>query len=165
MRQRNDLVIATTALDPITEHVKNFGKLDVETGGFLLAERAKSARITVIALTGQTGVHRARDQFRISGPAIESLFLWSEEHDFQVRAQFHAHPLRAFLSGADERLGFCVEGFQTSIIPGYADPPRRPEEWGWWTFASGSWLPIAAPRTTRIPSCVVVFDEDGVREP
>lgn len=106
---------------------------------------------------------RSRGIFRVSGKAIDQLFSWADERELRVWAQVHSHPRGSFLSEIDKREGFRVEGFISTVIPNFGDPPEVPSEWGFWAFVGGVWTPINAARATRGDGSVFRFSEDGVR--
>lgn len=154
--------ISSELLDPLHDHVRGYGRMDVESGGFLLAP-FDSPTMTVLALADGVGVERGRGYFRVSGKAIDRLFDFAEAESLRVWAQVHAHPRGSFLSETDERDGFRVEGFVSGVIPNFAAPPREPQRWGWWTFADGIWQAATVPLAATAPGRVVTFDETEVR--
>jgi hypothetical protein len=154
--------IAETMLDPLHAHVRQYGGEDAEAGGFLLGSY-DDATATVLALAEGLGVERSRGLFRISGRAMERLFAFADDENLRVWAQVHSHPRGSFLSLTDETDGFRVPDFLSGVIPQYAEPPREPQSWGWWTFRHGEWQPADNPGVANRPSRVVTFDEEGVR--
>jgi len=154
--------ISSEILDPLEDHVRCYGRIDVESGGFLLGPY-ESPTITVLALAEGVGVERSRGCFRVSGRAIERLFDFADAQGLRVWAQVHAHPRESFLSETDERDGFRVEGFLSGVIPNFAAPPRQPQQWRWWIFTDGTWQAVAAPSAAPAPGRVVTFDEAGVQ--
>ena len=157
-----NLIIATSILAPLQEHVRAWGRQDKEAGGFLLGSH-DAPSVDILALAEGPGVERSRGLFRVSGKALDRLFAWAEENDCRVWAQVHSHPRGSFLSDTDETYGFRVEGFISAVIPDYATPPLQPETWGWWTFAGGVWRSVSAAGTVERPARIITFDEDGVR--
>ncbi|HUF84619.1 MAG TPA: hypothetical protein VMQ81_08530, partial [Acidimicrobiia bacterium] len=87
---------------------------------------------------------------------------YANEHDLWIPAQYHSHGLGAFMSECDLEHGLSVEGFTSTIVPFFANPPGDPRAWGWWRF-DGDWSPIAAPLRGHGEVARVTFDEDGVR--
>ena len=154
--------ISSELLDPLQDHVHRYGRMDVESGGFLLGPY-ESRNVTVLALADGVGVERGRGYFRVSGKAIDRLFDFAEVEGLRVWAQVHAHPRGSFLSETDERDGFRVEGFVSGVIPNFAAPAREPQRWGWWTFTEGIWQAATAPFPATAPGRVVMFDETEVR--
>ncbi len=155
------LSISTATVTTVVAEVAAWGARDVETGGFLLAD--EDGAIACVALSGAAGIRRHRDQFVVSGCAMAMLFAYAEEHGYTIRAQFHSHGGRAFLSRSDIRHGFSVDGFVTTVLPSYETPPAALSTWGWWTYRDG-WTPTAAPLVVAGDTRVVRFDEDGARE-
>lgn len=163
----SDLSISTDLVAELTRDVAGHGALECETGGFLLAQREKSGEaghLDVLALARNSGIQRRRDLFVISATAIERLFTWAGEQELAIRAQVHSHRKQAFLSPTDERHGFAVERFITTVIPSYATPPIHPAQWGWWRYVGTRWTPTESPSVTRGTVVTVDFDEDGVLE-
>lgn len=154
--------IAETILDPLHDHVRQYGGDDAEAGGFLLGAY-DDATATVLALADGVGVERSRGLFRVSGTAMEQLFAFADDENLRVWAQVHSHPRGSFLSLTDETDGFRVAGFLSGVIPHYAAPPREPATWGWWTFRDGAWQPAETPGVANRPSRIITFDEEGVR--
>jgi len=162
---RSQLVIPDAAVGPIVADVQQYGaaQLDVETGGFLLAPADDQTRVTTVALAGEKGITRRRGLFRVSGPAIEVLFGWADDHDLRIPAQVHSHGREASLSATDQRGGFNVTGFISCVVPFFRRPPTDPLLWGWWMFDGRTWVPAGQPALDGGPVRVVTFDEDGVR--
>lgn len=154
------LTLPAVSAAVIAGEVAAWGARRVETGGFMLA--GDDAVISHVALSGARGISRRRDQFVVSGRAIATLFAYASERNLRVRAQFHSHGGSAFLSRTDLNHGFSVDGFVTTVIPSYADPPPSTESWGWWCFAE-SWVEISTPPQIGGDVHVLRFDEDGVR--
>jgi proteasome lid subunit RPN8/RPN11 len=155
------LLITAPTIAAIVSEVAAWGARDVETGGFLLGDH--TGAISGVALSAAAGICRHRDQFVISRRAMATLFDYAGERGQAVRAQFHSHGGRAFLSRTDIRHGFNVDGFITTVVPAYAAPPPSPSGWGWWIHNSG-WSPMTPPVVLRGKTCVVRFDENGARE-
>jgi proteasome lid subunit RPN8/RPN11 len=147
----------------IADEVRRYGALGVETGGFLLASEGTGA-VRVVAFAGTAGIIRHRLQLQISEIALDRLFAFAEEQGCWVPAQFHSHAGEAFLSQADREYGLRVPGFISAVIPGFADPPARPDAWTWWRFDGTEWNPARSPEAGRRDMLQVVFDEDGVRD-
>lgn len=154
--------ISSELLKPLQEHVRGYGLVDAEAGGFLLGSYG-DASATVLALAEGVGVERSRGGFRVSGKAIDRLFAFAEDKELRVWAQVHSHPHGSFLSIIDETDGFRVAGFLSGVIPDFAAPPREPASWGWWTFEDGVWQAGPSPSMVERPGRVVTFDEMGVR--
>lgn len=157
----NPLTIASAAIETVVADVRHFGAGNVETGGFLLAPLETDA-ITAVALAGEIGIVRRRDLFQISDLALDRLFAYADESEMWIPAQFHSHGLAAELSRCDVEHGLAVEGFVSTIVPWYADPPLDPASWGWWRYES-RWTRLGQPAVVAGESVAVVFDEAGVR--
>ena len=159
------LVIPQQALPRIAADVLQYGQRGVETGGFLLGDAQD--RISHVALCGSKGIVRRRDQFAVSGQALDRLFTWAGERQLFVPAQFHSHGghhgQRPFLSPTDEAHGFRVDGFVSSVIPGFTNPPMQPSSWGWWQFRGQRWAAVAPAGVDAGNAVFITFDEDGVR--
>jgi hypothetical protein len=156
--------IPIALIDALHADVRRHGRLDVETGMFLLTSPIIGA-VTTLALAGTRGVIRTRGQFAVSGTALARLFAHAREQQLQVVAQVHSHRGPAFLSPVDVKHGFAVNGFTTCVIPDYRRPSRDPAAWGWWQHTTGQWrptLPYTVGENGTITR-VVIFDEDGVR--
>jgi len=145
----NPIVLPRLAARRIALDAADHGLRDVETGGFLLA-RDDSDVISTVAFVGTLGITRRRDQFRISERAVDRLFAFVDDSGHWIPSQFHSHRL-------------SVEGFSSTVVPQYASPPPRAEEWGWWRFEAGQWRRIAPPEGSDSDVEVVRFDEGGVR--
>lgn len=158
------LSISAQVVGELTVEVALHGARGTETGGFLLARPHAPEHIDVLALAGAAGVRRGRELFVISAAAIERLFSWAGERELAIRAQVHSHRAAAFLSTTDLRHGFAVEGFISSVIPTYTNPPPDPVRWGWWRCDATRWTPIHGPRITSGTAVTVRFDEEGVHE-
>jgi hypothetical protein len=155
--------IPVSLFDALHADVRHHGRLDVETGMFLLAPTT-TGEITALALAGMRGITRARGCFAATGAALARLFGHARDHELQVVAQLHSHGGAAFLSPVDLQHGFAVEGFVTCVIPNYRRPPRDPAAWGWWQHTGGQWRPTR-PYTISDSGAiarVITFDEDGV---
>jgi len=159
------ITIPESALPRIASDVIQYGSRGLETGGFLLGDAAD--RISHVALAGMKGIIRRRDQFAVSGLSLDRLFTWAAEHQLFVPAQFHSHGghhgQRPFLSTTDQEHGFRVEGFISSVIPGFANPPLQPAAWGWWQFGGQRWVEVRPAAVGPGTVSFVMFDEDGVR--
>lgn len=157
----NDLEVADSVVRTLLEETAIWGARGVETGAFLLRDQDSPA--CCVALAAATGVVRHPDLFTISGRAIAELFSWADDHRMRIAAQVHSHRRGALLSRTDLEHGFSVRGFISAVIPFFAAPPRRIEQWGWWQF-DGAWQPVRAPLVTAGDLRLVRFDEEGVRE-
>ena len=153
--------ISTSSVATVVSEVAAWGAKDVETGGFLLGDH--DGAITLVALSGAAGIQRRRAQFVVSGRALAVLFGYADARGYVVRAQFHSHGGRAFLSASDLRHGFSVAGFVTTVLPSYGAPPADPRAWGWWVYLGG-WASIAPPCISPGGTRVARFDEGGVHE-
>jgi hypothetical protein len=154
------LSITNASIATVVSEVAAWGAKNVETGGFLLGDH--QGAITSVALSGATGIRRRRAQFVVSGRAVAVLFAYADRRGLAVRAQFHSHGGRAFLSPSDLRHGFSVEGFVTTVLPTYVSPPTNASAWGWWAYLDG-WARTAPPVIGSGETIVVRFDEDGIR--
>jgi hypothetical protein len=156
-------VVPLALLDALNAEVRHYGRLDMETGMFLLACR-RSGKLTTLALAGKRGITRDRHQFAVSGAAMASVFGQAREWGLRIAVQLHSHRGAAFLSSVDLKHGFSVEGFTTCVIPYYRRPSHIPAMWGWWRYLGGQWqrIPPYATEDTGAISRVVTFDEDGV---
>lgn len=154
--------IPITAAELVHAHVADHGRLDVETGFFLLAPRATST-ISIVALAGSDGVVRHPYHFSVSRRAISQLFRHLTAHDLTILAQVHSHRGPAGLSETDLKHGYSVEGFTTAVIPFYQHPPFSPTEWGWWRYHDGGW-DVVEPFALGDgpPTAAITFDEQGV---
>jgi hypothetical protein len=157
------VVLPAESVPAITAEVRRYGRLDLETGGFLLGPEAEPTRIEVIALAGDRGIERAWGLFRVSGRAVERIFAWAEERALRIPAQFHSHDRGARLSPLDRREGFNVRGFISCVVPSYRTPPTDPGAWGWWWFDGTAWVHAPGPVLRADEVTVVTFDEAGVR--
>ncbi len=155
-------LLPSSAVSAITDDVIRFGRQGLETGAFLLADPNQPARIASVALLGTAGIDRRRDQLVISGLALARLFDWADEAGLVVRVQLHSHLFEALMSPTDERFGLTVEGFISAIVPDSAAPSREPEDWGWWRFSSGRWVPTDPAHVTTEVIPTVCVDERGV---
>jgi hypothetical protein len=160
------LRISAEVVDRVLEHIAAWGRdCGHETGGFLLAKEAAPDILVIGAIAGAAGITRASQQFRISPQALEQLFIWVEDRQLTIPAQFHSHSGPAFLSPTDEAHGFSVEGFVSVVVPRYRKPIRNPQSWGWWQYTEKRWMPIAAARRIETTGAgIVVFDEAGAHE-
>jgi hypothetical protein len=155
--------IPITAARLLHAHVADHGRLDVETGAFLLAPRGTTT-VTTIPLAGSHGVVRHPYHFSVSRRAISHLFRHVTAHDLTILAQIHSHRGRAGLSETDLKHGYSVEGFTTAVVPFYRHPPFSPAEWGWWRYNDGGWE-VAEPfmLANGAPTGTISFDENGIR--
>jgi hypothetical protein len=153
---------AGTAED-LVSHIGCYGRLGVETGGFLLAAAVDPAAVTMVALAGAKGIVRGPDRFVVSGLAVDILSEWAEQDDLRIVAGVHSHAGAARLSLIDQESGFRVEGFTSIVVPRFAAPPTDPSHWGWYRFTLGSWRDRMPGTTRPDPGVTVIFDEDGVR--
>lgn len=158
------LALPVSATAAILDDVRSHGTRRVESGGFLLAAPGAPDTLAIVALAGERGVSRSWGLFEISGAALGRLFDWASERELTIRAQVHSHARDAFLSRTDLEHGFTVEGFTTTVVPWFADPPGDPNRWGWWRCSDGRWEQAEAPRPSEGQASVARFDEDGVRE-
>lgn len=146
----------------IQEHVASWGKLNRETGAFLLRQRAGDM-VDMVAWPLVAGITRSRGQFAVSGRALARLFDWCGDEDIQIAALLHSHKYEAFLSPVDLKHGFAAEGFLSTIVPDYTTPSGDPDEWGWWSFRGGEWVDAPAPPLVADATFSgVSFDESGV---
>jgi hypothetical protein len=156
--------LTNSAVSIMVTHVAEFGTVNVESGGFLLA--ALGADVAVVALTGsaRAGIVRRSNQFIISGVAVEALCEWADDNGLRIVAQFHSHRHEAFLSPIDQVGGMRVQGFTSIVIPRFADPESDVASWGWWNFDAGEWR--ACPAFDKVVGDVriVTFDEEGVND-
>jgi hypothetical protein len=148
----------------VLDETRAYGKRNVETGGFLTASTNSDA-ITGVAVAGTAGIVRRADLFQISERALDRLFTYADDRGLWMPVQFHSHRFGAGMSLTDELHGLRVEGFISTILPQYANPPEDASKWGWWQFTEGEWRPLTPISIDRPESGpVVVFDEGGVRE-
>lgn len=143
-----------------------YGRHDLETGGFLLAD--SDDVVLALALTGESGVARNRGLFMVSGAVVETVCEWASEERLRVAALVHTHKGRAVMSRTDRNNGFRVDSFRSVIIPSFANPPTALTEWGWYLFKHGSWHPdrpgeLIGESETPGSGRVIVVDEHGVR--
>jgi hypothetical protein len=161
------IVIPAAGVAALVDETVAFGAHDLETGGFVLASRAgtddEDPTVTVIALAGDAGIVRHRDQFQISERALDRVFRFADDNDLWIPALLHSHRVSAFLSVTDQRYGLSIEGFTSAVIPAYSSPPRDPACWGWWQFESGRWRDATPGHVTDGTAEVVRFDEAGIR--
>ena len=156
----NALVLHSAAVVVVADDVARFGGAALETGGFLLGPRDGNA-IDTVAVAGTAGIVRRRDLFQVSDLALDRLFTYADEQGLWIPAQFHSHGLEAFMSECDIAHGLSVEGFVTTIVPHFADPPRYTARWGWWRY-DGRWTPIMPPTVVRGTVTMIRFDEEGI---
>lgn len=158
----SELAVTDSLVGTLLDEIRRHGGRTNETGGFI-GGSSLDAPADLLVLAGERGIRRRRDLFQVSGPAVGCLFDWASERGVSLRAQFHSHRRKAFLSPVDLEYGFAVDGFVSSVVPAYADPPAPPADWGWWRFRANAWLPIDAPEVVAGDAEVVYFDEDGIR--
>ncbi len=142
----------------IRAEVAHHGAHDVETGMFLLAAHGAHT-VGTLALAGSAGVTRRREQFALTGRALNHLFSHARREQLEIVAQIHSHAGRAFLSEVDLRHGFAVEGFTTSVIPTYRHPPLDPAGWGWWRYDGRGWQTVPAYTISAGHTTIITFDE------
>lgn len=158
----SELTLPHAGANAVIEHVLRFGRLGLETGGFLLAPRG-AEQITSVACAGTAGIARRPELFQVGERALDRLFAHAEERDLWIPAQFHSHMFEAGLSLCDLEHGLSVEGFQTTVIPFFHAPPQDPARWAWWRYGN-SWEPVDPPTVSGTPVQVLAFDENGVRD-
>lgn len=163
MTARTPLSLPSHAAAAIAAEIRSFGRRNLETGGFLLAPY-RTVDIQQVALAGTTGIKRRHNQLQISPKALARLFDYADDHAFYAPAQFHSHQTTAFLSHTDATLGLRVEGFTTTVIPAFAEPPTDPAEWGWWTFRNPTWMSAPPARLTPGQARIIRFDENGIED-
>jgi hypothetical protein len=137
------------------------GRLQVETGGFLLTP-VGDPTVTVVAFIGTTGITRRRNMLQISTRALGRLFDYADDNDLRAPAQFHSHETRAFLSHTDAMHGLRVDGFTSLVVPGFTRPPADPTAWGWWIFCNSVWKTTTPARLGTGDVHLLRFDEDGI---
>ncbi len=158
------LSLSHRAVAALTDEVRRYGVEGLETGGFLMAS-VNSEVVGAVALAGLSGIVRRPDLFQISERALDRLFTFADDGGLWIPIQFHSHRFGAHLSRTDALHGLRVEGFISTIVPSFANPPSDVAEWGWWEFRDGSWetYPPAPIQVCKLDAAVE-FDEDGVRE-
>lgn len=159
------LLLPDGAIEPLIEHVSDYGRTDVETGALLMCDLRSNA-VRAVAMTGDHGVTRKYGLFVLSMRVIDSAFSYAEGHGLQVRAQVHSHAGAAFLSPTDKGGNLNMQGFIAAVIPHFRRPPSDPASWGWWTFDDGAWRASEAACTDRtLPSATIVtVDAEGAYE-
>lgn len=158
------LSMPADAVRVVTGEAGAYGKSDVETGGFLLAPLGLDS-VTAVAMAGTTGIVREPYLFQISERALDRLFTFADDRRLWIPIQFHSHRLGAQMSRTDELHGLRVEGFVSTILPRFENPPADVAQWGWWQFRAGDWRPCEPATVQSLdPISVYAFDEDGVRE-
>lgn len=162
-RAATALTLPAGALEDLVQHIGEYGRRGLETGGFLLAPAADPATITTVALTTTKGILRGADRFVVSGLAVDVLSEWAEDGDLRIIAGVHSHGRDAQLSLIDEESGYRVEGFTSVVVPQFARPPADPSSWGWYRFTLGIWRPTAQGAIRSDPGITMTFDEDGVQ--
>lgn len=156
-------LLLPTGMPPrIATEARASGAYTVETGGFILS--ALEGPASVLALTGERGVVRRRDLFRVSGLAMATLFEWVEERELTVAAQWHTHGRRAFLSETDVEHGFNVPGFTTTVVPHYRTASADVASWGWWTYDDREWAAVSPPALVSSNFSVITFEEGRIDE-
>jgi len=157
------LIVPSRTGHVVAGEVLRYGRLGMETGGFLLAPHGTSS-VSVVAFVGMSGVVRSRFRLQISDLALDQLFGFAEQQQCWIPAQFHSHADLAFLSQTDREHGLRVQGFVSAVIPDFAAPPRHVTDWSWWCFDTDDWLTTCSPSTGHGRLRQVIFDEDGVRD-
>jgi len=158
------LTLPTTFAAVVVDELAHFGARGLETGGFLVAPRGGSD-VSGIAFAGDRGIVRRPDLLQISERALNALFTYVEERDLWLPCHIHSHRFQAFMSPTDASNGINAEGFSCAIVPDFERPSPVVADWGWWSFASGSWHATSSPRLRdAVLSELVTFDEDGVRD-
>jgi hypothetical protein len=158
------LTLTLGVVDAVVDETRLYGSRNLETGGFLTAPTS-SDDVTRVAVAGTTGIVRHPDLFQISERALDRLFSYADDNRLWMPVQFHSHHFGADMSRTDALHGLRVEGFISTILPRFVNPPEDVSEWGWWQFTDGEWRPFPPiPIARREPGRVLVFDEDGVRE-
>jgi len=147
----------------IADEVRRYGKMNVETGGFLLAPQGTEA-VSTVAFASVKGIVRHRLRFQISEIALDRLFGFAESTGCWIPAQFHSHAGCAFLSRTDREHGLRVPGFISAVIPDFADPPAEVTAWTWWRFNQGDWAPASSPHTAKRDLRQVIFAEEGIHD-
>ncbi|MGO8862081.1 MAG: hypothetical protein ACLQRH_15140 [Acidimicrobiales bacterium] len=158
-----ELTVSSGVVDAVAAETRTYGSLRLETGGFLMAE-AGHDEICSVAMAGDAGILRRHNLFQISERALDRLFNFAGDEGLWLPVQFHSHEFGAGMSVADAQHGFRAEGFVSTILPRFAQPPADPAVWGWWQFLGGSWRPCSTPAV--IPGdarATLTFDEGGVR--
>ncbi|MCW3033121.1 MAG: hypothetical protein JWM60_1466 [Solirubrobacterales bacterium] len=86
----------------------------------------------------------------IEGDALFELNRDCYEHGELLAGQIHAHPDRAYHSGADDALALLrLPGALSIVVPNFAAGPLAPARWSVHRLgADGTWCPI--PPTTRL---------------
>ena len=151
------------AVDAIVHETLAYGARRLETGGFLIAPVGDD-QIHGVAFAGDTGIVRRHNLFQISRGALDRLFTYADDAGFWIPIQFHSHRYGSGMSLSDQAHGLRVEGFISTIVPKFAQPPTDVSRWGWWRFQHRSWVPI--PPISVGPDAIPIlltFDEDGVR--
>lgn len=159
------LLTSDEAVAVVLGETRTYGQQGLETGGFLLAS-VGSESLTGVALAGDAGITRYRQLFQVSEGALDRLFTFADDRGLWVPVQFHTHAAMPFMSWTDQRYGLRVEGFVSTIIPHFAAPPDDIGFWGWWQFQQGDWRRCTPAKILPVElDFVIVFDEDGIREP
>jgi hypothetical protein len=157
------LAVSTEAVAIVVDETRLYGRNWLETGGFFMAPTGTNT-LTAVALAGHAGIVRKHSLFQISARAIDRLFTFADENGMWIPVQFHSHMFGARMSSADALHGFRVDGFISTILPYFADPPRDPRNWDWWRFRDGDWESHQPPAVDDdVAGTAVVFGEDGVR--
>lgn len=160
------LRLPTSIIEALLSATVTFGRHDLETGGFLLADDHDV--VQALALAGESGVERSWGLFMVSGAVVERVCEWAAEQNLRVTALVHTHQRGAHMSMTDRNNGFRVDGFRSVIIPSFANPPRALADWGWNVFEHGDWHPdrpgeLNDEFATSTPARVIIADESGVR--
>ena len=157
-----DLKLPRGAVESVADEVRYFGSVSLETGGFLLAPAGEHT-VSMVAVTGITGIVRRHNLFEISAVAIDRLFTFADDKGLWSPAQFHSHQCDGWLSLTDQQNGFRVEGFTSIVIPNFSSPSREVGAWGWWTFEVDEWVARRPMTLCDGNTQCLRFDEEGVR--
>ncbi len=158
----SSLTMTLGVVDAVVDETRAYGDRNLETGGFLTAS-ATSDDITGVAVAGTTGIVRRADLFQISERALDRLFSYADDKGLWMPVQFHSHRFGPGMSLTDALHGLRVEGFISTILPRFANPPEDVSQWGWCQFTDGEWRPFPPISINRKqPGAVIVFEEGGV---
>jgi hypothetical protein len=156
------LQVPSNIVDALLAETVLFGRRNLETGGFFVADTDGIVR--ALALAGKHGVTRGLGRFAVSGAVLENICEWAADRGLFVAALVHTHKRNAKMSIIDRESGFRVEGFCSVIVPSFADPPSRLQEWGWCEFAGERWVPYTpGVAVANERGDIVTVDESGVR--
>ena len=158
------LVIRRSVIAAVVAETQAYGSRRLETGGFLMCNVGED-EASAVAMAGTTGIVRHPFLLQISERALDRLFVYADSQGFWLPVQFHSHMQAPSMSPTDEKHGLRVEGFVSTILPDFSEPPSDLSAWGWWRFSGGSWVGCE-PAGVIDGDCVaiVTFDESGVRE-